>query len=90
MQLAKFEATDTVWGSLIVACGRAGQLESALSLWQGFKQARGGLHNITDTGPCKALLIACGQAYQLHPALKVLEEMKAAGMHPVPSLNLPC
>lgn len=80
MQLAKFEATDTVWGSLIVACGRAGQLESALSLWQEFKQARGGLHNITDTGPCKALLIACGQAYQLHPALKVLEEMKAAGV----------
>ena len=79
MAAAKFVATDTVWGSLMVACGRAGQLESALRLWEEYKEAQGGLQNVTELGPCIALLVACGQAFQLHPALKVLADVKAAG-----------
>ena len=80
MAVAEFVPTDTVWGSLMVACGKAGQLESALRLWQGFKEARGGLQNLQNPGPCVGLLIACGQTYQLQPALAILSEMKQAGM----------
>ena len=79
MAAAEFEPTDTVWGSLMVACGQAGRLESALTLWQAFKQARGGLQNVKNTEPCCAVLIACAQTYQLQPALTVLSEMKQAG-----------
>lgn len=79
MAAAEFEPTDTVWGSLMVACGQAGQLEAALTLWQAFKRARGGLQNVKNTEPCCAVLIACAQTYQLQPALTVLSEMKQAG-----------
>lgn len=30
MAAAGFDVTDTIWGSLITACGQAGQLQSAL------------------------------------------------------------
>lgn len=88
MAVAEFVPTDTVWGSLMVACGKAGQLESALRLWQSFKEARGGLQNVRNPEPCVALLIACGQTYQLQPALAILSEMKQAGMSQVHSLQL--
>ena len=80
MSVADFVPTDTVWGSLMVACGKAGQLESALRLWQGFKEARVGLQNVKNPEPCVGILIACGQTYQLQPALAILSEMKQAGM----------
>lgn len=89
MAAAEFVPTDTVWGSLMVACGKAGQLESALRLWQGFKEARGGLQNVQNPEPCVALLIACSQTYQLQPALAILSEMKQAGM-PSPHLHTKC
>ena len=81
MEAAEYEPTDTVWGSLIVACGQAGHLQSALNLWHAFKNAKGGLGNVKNPEPCMAMLIACGQTYQLQPALTVLSEMKQAGMH---------
>lgn len=87
MAQADFMPTDTVWGSLMVACGKAGQLESALGLWQAFKQARGGLRNVQNPETCNALLIACGQTYQLQPALVALSEVKQAGMAEVHSLQ---
>ncbi|KAL3142638.1 hypothetical protein ABBQ38_002947 [Trebouxia sp. C0009 RCD-2024] len=80
MAEADFVPTDTVWGSLMVACGKAGQLESALGLWQAFKQARGGLQNVQNPETCNALLIACGQTYQLQPALAALSEVTQAGV----------
>lgn len=87
MAEADFVPTDTVWGSLMVACGKAGQLESALGLWQAFKQARGGLQNVQNPETCNALLIACGQTYQLQPALAALSEVTQAGMAEVHSLQ---
>lgn len=80
MAAADFAPTDTVWGSLMVACGKAGQLEFALRLWEAFKEARGGLHNVRNPEPSIALLIACGQAFRLRPALSVLSEVKEAGI----------
>ena len=87
MAEADFVPTDTVWGSLMVACGKAGQLESALGLWQAFKQARGGLQNVRNPETCNALLIACAQTYQLQPALAALSEVKQAGMAQLHSLQ---
>ena len=80
MVAADFTPTDTVWGSLMVACGKAGQLESALRQWEAFKEAQGGLHNVRNPEPSIALLIACGQAFRLRPALAVLAEVKQAGV----------
>ena len=80
MREADFTPTDTVWGSLIVACGKAGQLESALGLWQDYKEARGGLQNVKDPGPSIAVLVACGQTFQLAPALQVLADLREAGV----------
>ena len=79
MVAADFEPTDTVWGSLMVACGQAGQLETALTLWRAFKRARGGLWNMKNAEPWCAMLIACAQTYHLQPALTVLSEMREAG-----------
>ena len=79
MVTADFEPTDTVWGSLMVACGQAGQLETALTLWQAFKRARGGLWNVKNAEPWCAMLIACAQTYHLQPALTVLSDMRQAG-----------
>ncbi len=79
MVAANFEPTDTVWGSLMVACGQAGQLETALTLWQAFKRARGGLWNMKNAEPWCAMLIACAQTYHLQPALTVLSDMRQAG-----------
>lgn len=90
MAVAEFVPTDTVWGSLMVACGKAGQLESALRLWQGFKEARGGLQNVHNPEPCVALLIACGQTYQMQPALAILSEMKQAGIEPMHYTCMEC
>lgn len=90
MAAAQFVPTDTVWGSLMVACGKAGQLESALRLWQGFKEARGGLLNVQNPEPCVALLIACGQTYQLQPALAILSEMKQAGIESIYHICAEC
>lgn len=80
MAEADYVPTETVWGSLMVACGKAGQLESALRLWQAFKEAQGGLQNVQSPNTCVALLIACAQTYQLQPALAVLSEVKQAGV----------
>lgn len=79
MVAADFDPTDTVWGSLMVACGQAGQLETALTLWQAFKRARGGLRNMKNAEPWCAMLIACAQTYHLQPALTVLSDMRQAG-----------
>lgn len=83
MAAVEFTPTGTVWGSLMVACGQAGHLESALRLWEGFKQAQGGLQNVRNPEPCMALLIACAQTYQLQPALSAFADMKTAGSPPV-------
>ncbi len=79
MVAANFEPTDTVWGSLMVACGQAGQLETALTLWQAFKRARGGLWNMKNAEPWCAMLIACAHTYHLQPALTVMSDMRQAG-----------
>ena len=79
MVAANYDPTDTVWGSLMVACGQAGQLETALTLWQAFKRARGGLWNMKNAEPWCAMLIACAQTYHLQPALTVLSDMRKAG-----------
>lgn len=48
-------------------------------LWEGFKEARQGLHTVSNPEPCQALLIACAETYQMAPALAVLAEIKQAG-----------
>ena len=51
----------------------------ARRLWEGFKEARQGLHNVSNPEPCQALLIACAQTYQMEPALAALAEITQAG-----------
>ena len=76
MQAAGFQPSLSIWGSLIVACGRAGLLESAFSFWAEM-QARGVRPN---TDCLNALMNACADGYQGDRAIALLRDMQAQGV----------
>ena len=76
MQAAGFQPSPSIWGSLMVACGRAGLLESAFSFWA--EMQAGGVRPNTDC--LNALMNACADGYQGDRAIALLRDMQAQGV----------
>eukprot|EP00884_Botryococcus_braunii_P016159 jgi/Botrbrau1/3226/Bobra.174_1s0003.1 len=78
MEEAGFVPTPTIWGSLVVACGRAGQLECAMALLSAMKAG----HCRPSLDNWHALLQACVSCGSRERALTLLPRIRAAGLAP--------
>ncbi|PRW57431.1 pentatricopeptide repeat-containing chloroplastic [Chlorella sorokiniana] len=81
MGVTGFAPTAKLWGSLLVACSAAGQLEQASIFWWEMKQlhaeSNGGV--ITTDNVC-AMMTACNGAGQYERCLAAFQEAKGLGV----------
>jgi hypothetical protein len=66
MEAARFAPTARLWGSLLLACSAAGQLEQAAIFWWEMKQLHSqGAGGVLTTDNVCAMMTACNDAGQV-------------------------
>lgn len=80
MAEAGFSPTPKLWGSLLLACGSAGQLEQAAILWWEMRQLHARHGGVLTADSTAAMMTACVGAGQAERALAALEEARGAGV----------
>ena len=80
---AGFDATPAVWGSLLVACGAAGQAETALMLWRELRAADAQRGGPPPPDVFHAMMTACNMCGQVGkpPSLPCLLELACNRLH---------
>jgi pentatricopeptide repeat protein len=88
MEDAKFQPTPSVWGSLLIACGNAKQLETAEVIWRDLKNIDTNANSNGDTDSSSsgmqsqtytAMMTACNACHRGERALEIFEEAKTSG-----------
>jgi hypothetical protein len=81
MSATGFAPTARLWGSLLLACSAAGQLEQAGIVWWEMRQLHSqGLGDVLITDNVCGMMTACNDAGQYERSLAAFEEARSLGV----------
>lgn len=87
MDINGYKPSDEVFSNLLIACGNAGQHDTAWMIWKNIVRSRG--EKNIPVSLYEAMILSCNSASQGDRSLEILDLMKSSGIPPsVKAYNL--